>query len=111
MSYLVSLVVIKQDDGTYKWGHIGSFGGLHWSMNKDDKIFIEKLNTKVIKEFKEKNTLGLTTLDKLLTAPVDEIIVIDNKENWHHLEDRKPCHLKEGEWENLSKILDETLIL
>lgn len=106
MSYLISLAVQKQPDGKYKAGNIGTFGGLHWELHKDNLEYIKYLNSTVLKVF---NTSGedyyVTTEEKLRTAPVDEVIIIEDELNWSTMSNKNRNPVENKEQRQISEFL------
>lgn len=97
MSFMVSIAVNKQDNGKYRWLSIGAFGGMSWRLDKDNPKKLKKLNKKVLdvlnkipKKLTDVGLAGETTEERLLTAPVDEIIVVENEDTWSDFENRTP---------------------
>lgn len=95
MSYLISLAAIKQPNGTYKCGYIGSFGGMRWRVGHPDampntpeyKEYIKELNKSVINHLSSEDTSKyyITTEEKLKVAPIDECIIITGEDTWEDL--------------------------
>ena len=86
MSYLTSIAILECDKTKDKIPYIllPAFSGMGWIMNKNNKKCISHMNKQVINYIK-KEPNGFTNLSKLITAPVDEVIIIGNKEKYSFL--------------------------
>ena len=97
MSYLVSAIIEKPKEGQEKVSYclMGGFDGMEWHMAKSNKAdsvtteqYIKELNESVRRLWFNDPT-GETTMEKLLTAPLDEVIVLDG-DTYYSMKDRKP---------------------
>jgi dihydrofolate reductase len=95
MSYLVSAVIIKPKEGetTVNYALIGGFDGMAWHMHEKDPEYIKKLNASVIPKILAAK--GKTTMEKLLTAPMDEVIILDG-DTYESMKGRKPLDNTKG---------------
>ncbi len=98
MSYGTSAVILKPDnDNNIPFIFIGGFDGMNWHMSNHSKSperAIQHLNNQC-KEFIKKPN-GVTTLEKLLTAPLDEVIIITGESSYESMKDRKPLNCSKG---------------
>lgn len=73
---------------------MGGFDGMYWYMNKKNPDKLRKINSIIKKAILacEKN---FTTKEKLLTAPVDSLIIIGG-DTFSELPDRKPIDISQN---------------
>lgn len=95
MSYLISLVARKKEDGTYVALPMGAFEEMRWLINKDNINKIQKVN-KIALMALNGNECIHTTEAQLKVAPCDNVLIISNEVDWHIMKDRSPIHNKSG---------------
>ncbi len=91
MSYGTSAVIIQPKNKKDKipFIFIGGFYGMNWHLYEKNVRKIQKLNNQCKKYIKEEPD-GISTLEKLKTAPMDEVIVITGESSYESMKDRKP---------------------
>lgn len=100
MSYLISAVIEqpKENQTEIPFIFIGGFDGLHWHMaeaKKSPEREIQKLNN-ICKKLLSNEPNGTTIIEKLLTAPLDEVIIITGESSYESMKNRKPIDCSRG---------------
>lgn len=93
MSYLVSAVIEQPKEGQTEipFFFIGGFDGMNWHLakhKKNPKKALLGINIRCKKILLEEPN-GVTTIEKLKTAPLDEVIIITGEDTYESMKNRK----------------------